>query len=156
MFLTNKFVSAKLIMVKRIYKKIIGAFLPIPLLFAITFCCCLDEKVFAEEAHAVSSAEHHQESHELEKSDHVEHQEHSHREHKCTCPKHLSFLSAQSVDIVFSSASQMLAKNFMVNVRFESISLLASLVNQSQGPPGQDHRDYATIPLFLKHSNLRI
>lgn len=142
---------------KRLHKKIIGAFLPVPLLFAITFCCCIDEKVFADETHSDFSTEHHQESHELEKSDHTEHQDHSDGDHECSCPKHLSFLSAQSADIIFdSSLSQMLAKTFMANFEFDKVIFLASLSNQSQGPPLLDHRDYVSLPIYLKVSNLRI
>lgn len=143
---------------KKIHKKIISAILPIPLFLAITFCCCLDEKAFADETHLSSSAEHHNhESHELEKSEHSEHQNHSHGDDECSCPKHLSFLSAQSADITFDSTfSQMLAKNFMANLRFENIVLLVSLSNQSQGPPLLDHRDYVSLPIYLKISNLRI
>ncbi len=141
---------------KRVYKKIISAFLPIPLSLAITFCCCLDEKALAAEVHSNCSSEHPQEFHELEKVDHTEHQNHAEGDHECACPKHLSFLSAQSADIVFVSTSQMLAKNFMVNFRLESIALLASLSNQSHGPPLQDHRDYVSLPIYLKISNLRI
>ncbi|MBP9855439.1 MAG: hypothetical protein KBD53_11285 [Candidatus Omnitrophica bacterium] len=143
-------------MMKREYKKIIAVFLPIPLFLAITFCCCLDEKAFADEVHSNCSSENPQESHELEKSDHSEHQEHSEGDHSCSCPKHLSFLSAQSADIIFVSTSQMLAKNFMANVHFESVSLLASLSSQTHGPPFQDHLDHVSLPIYLKNSNLRL
>ena len=143
---------------KKIHKRIICVILPTPLVFAITFCCCIDEKASADEAHSSFSMERHQESHELEKSDHdSEHQDHSQEDHGCSCPKHLSFLSAQSADIIFDSAlNQMLAKNFMVDVRFKSIFFLASLANQSQGPPLQDHLDHVSIPIYLKNFNLRI
>lgn len=139
---------------KRIHKKIIGALLPIPLLLAITFCCCLDENVSATESDSSFSTEHHQG---LEKSDHSEHQHDSQGEHECTCPKHLNFLSAQSADIVFdSSLSQMLAKNFMVNLRLDNIVLFSSSSNHSQGPPLQDHSDHVSPPIYLKISNFRI
>lgn len=140
------------------HKKIIAGFLPIPLFFAITFCCCLDEKAFADETHLSSSAEHsNHESHELEKSDHSEHQGHSGGEHECACPKHLSFLSAQSADIIFDlSFNQMLAKDFMANLQFENIVLLASLSNHSQGPPREDHLDHVSLPIYLEISNLRL
>jgi hypothetical protein len=142
---------------KRLHKKLIGGFLPIPLLFAITFCCCLDEKVFADETHSDFSTEHHQEAHELEKSDHSEHQHDSQGDDECSCPKHFSFLSEQSVDIVFNaSLSHILAKNFMANFGFDNVIFLAPLSNQSQGPPRLDHRDYVSLPIYLKVSNLRI
>ncbi len=141
---------------KREYKKIIAAFLPIPLFLAITLCCCLDEKALADEIHSNCSSEHAQESHDLEKNDHSEHKEHSEGDHSCSCPKHLSFLSAQSADIVFVSTSQMLAKNFMADLRFESIIFLASVSNQSQGPPLQDYFDHSSLPIYLKNSNLRL
>lgn len=140
---------------KKMHKKIIVLVLTIPLIFAITFCCCLDEKVFADETHSSSSIEHHQASHKVEKSNHSEHQ-HSDSDHECSCPKHLSFLSAQSADIVFVSASQWLAKNFMANLRVENVVLLASLSNQSQGPPWQEHLDRVSIPIYLQISNLRL
>ena len=154
--MTNDFLNAKLLTMKRIHKKIIGAFLPIPLLFAITFCCCLKEDAFADEHSANFSTERHHESQELEKSQQSEPQHHSEGDHECSCPKHLSFLSGQSAGIVFdSSFSQMLAKNLMVNLQFEKIFLLASLSNHSQGPPFQDRLDL-TVPIYLKISNLRI
>lgn len=139
---------------KRIHKKIIGVSLPIPLLLVITFCCCLDENVSAAESDSSFSTEHHQG---LEKSSHSEHQHDSQGEHECTCPGHLSFLSAQSADMVFdSSLSQMLARNFMVNLRLDNIVLLSSLSNHSQGPPLQDSADHVSLPIYLKISNLRI
>ncbi len=141
---------------KRVYKKIISAFLPIPLSLAITFCCCLDEKALAAEVHSNCSSEHPQEFHELEKVDHTEHQNHAEGDHECACPKHLSFLSAQSVDLAFNSVSQMLAKNFMADLQFESIIFLASVSNQSQGPPRQDRFDHSSLPIYLKNSNLRL
>ena len=139
---------------KRIHKKIIGASLPIPLLFVITFCCCLDKNVSAAESGPNFSTEHHQES---EKSDHREHQHDPRGEHECACPKHLSFLSAQSADIVFdSSLSQGLARNFMVDLRIENVGPRTSLSNHSQGPPQRDRSDQVSIPIYLKISNLRI
>lgn len=139
---------------KRIHKKIIGALLPIPLLLVITFCCCLDGNVSAAESDTGLSTEHHQG---LEKSDHSEHQHDSQGEHECACPKHLSFLFAQSAEMVFdSSLSQMLAKNFMVNLRLDNIVLLSSLSNHSQGPPLHDNADRVSLPIYLKISNLRI
>lgn len=141
---------------KRMHKSIITSLLPIPLLFAITFCCCLDQKVFADETHSSSSTEHHHASHEVEKSNHSEHQhQDSDGNHECTCPKHLSFLSAQSVDLAFNSISQMLAKDFMANMQFENVSLLASLTYQTHGPPYQDRLDI-TVPIYLKIRNLRL
>lgn len=139
----------------RIHKKIISVLLPAPFVFAITFCCCLD--VSAEEPPATFSTEHRQETHELEKAHHHEHQNHSHGEgQECFCPKHLSFLSAQSVDAALVSASPMLAKSFMANLRFENIVFLAALSNHSQGPPREDHLDHVSLPVYLKISNLRI
>ena len=152
--LTNNFFGVKLLKMIKIHKKIISGLLPIPFLFVITVCCCLDENVSAAESNSTSSAEHHQE---LEKIDHSEHQHDSQGEHECACPKHLSFLSAQSADIIFNaSLSQLLAKNFMTNLRFENPVLLALLSNHSQGPPLLDHRDYVSLPIYLKISNLRI
>ncbi len=151
--LTKEFFSAKLLTMKIIHKKIIGAFLPIPFFFAITFCYCLERDASADEGVAETATKYHQE---LDKSHHSEHQDHSEGDHECTCPKHFSFFSEQSVDIVFdSSFSRMLAKNLMANLRFESIVLLASLPSHSQGPPFQDRLD-CTIPSYLKISNLRI
>lgn len=152
--MTNEFVNVKLLMMKKIHKNIIAGFLPLPLLLAITFCCCLDDKVLADETHSHLSTGHHQEIHDIEKSDHSEHQ-HSDSDHECTCPKHLSFLSAQSADIVIVSASQMLAKDFMADMRSENISLLASLAHQTHGPPFQDRLDL-NVPIYLKISNLRL
>ena len=154
--LTNEFLNAKLLIMKRLHKKIVSAFLLIPLLFVITVCCCLDEKVLAAESDSSFSTEHHHGSHELEKVDHTEHQNHAEGDHECVCPKHLSFLSAQSVDLAFNSVSQLLAKDFMANLRIENIVLLASLSNHSQGPPWQEHLDRVSIPIYLKISNLRI
>ena len=138
---------------KRIHKRIVSAFLPIPLLLAITFCCCSETDASADESVSKFFKEHHQR---LEKSEHSEHQDHSRGDDECVCPKHLSFLSAHSVDIVFdSSVSQILAKNFMVNHRLENVVLLSSLSNHSQGPPFNDRLDL-TVPIYLKISNLRI
>ena len=128
---------------KNLHKKIIGVFLPIPFLFAIIFCCCLERDASADESvsHFDTEHQHH----------------HSQGDHECTCPKHLSFLSVQSADIVFdSTVSQMLAKNFMVNLRLDNIVFIASLSNHSQGPPLQDHLDHVSLPIYLKISNLRI
>lgn len=141
---------------KKVHKKTIIASLIIPLVLAITFCCCVEEKTFAEGAHAVSSAEHHHGSHEVAKVDQSDHQNHSDENHECTCPKHLSFLSAQSVDIVLGSTSQTLAKIFAANVYFENIALLASLSSQTHGPPFQAHLDHVSIPTYLKIRNLRL
>ncbi|MCB9772641.1 MAG: hypothetical protein H6754_08860 [Candidatus Omnitrophica bacterium] len=139
---------------KRLHKKIIGGLLPIPLLFAITFCCCLERDASADESVSKFSTEHHQE---LDKSDHSEHQHDSQGDDECSCPKHFSFLSEQSVDIVFNaSLSHILAKNFVTNFGFDNVIFLASLSNQSQGPPFLDHRDYVSLPIYLKVSNLRI
>lgn len=155
LFLTNQFTSARLSLMSNPCKKLAG-FLLIPFLLAITLCCCVDEQAHADETHGTVSVEHPQDAHELEKTDHSEHQ-HSDGDHECTCPKHLSFLSEQSVDIVFNSSfSQMLAKSFLANLRFENIVLFASLSNHSQGPPPLDHRDYVSLPIYLKVSNLRI
>lgn len=141
---------------KKMHKKIIAAISPIPLFFAITFCCCLDENASANEPHSDFSIEHHHASHELEKSDQSQHQ-HSDSGHECTCPKHLSFLSAQSAGITFETIlSQMLAKNFMANLRIESIVSFASLSNQTHGPPSQNHLDQISLPIYIKISNLRI
>ena len=136
---------------KRIHKKIIGALLPIPLLFAITFCCCLEKDAFAENV----SMEHHQK---LEKSNHhSEHQhQHSDDQDECSCPKHLSFLSEQSFDLIPNLSSvQFLAKNVLALTSFEIVFLSSSSLH-ALGPPGQDHRDQVSIPIFLKNSNLRI
>lgn len=142
---------------KLMHKKIISAILPIPLFFVITFCCCLKEDAFADDHSSNFSTAHHNESQELEKSHSEDQDHHSEGDHECSCPKHLSFLSAQSTDIAFdSSFNQMLAKNLMANLRLENIFLLASLSNHSQGPPLQDHRDYVSLPIYLKISNLRI
>lgn len=150
--LTNKFISAKLLMMKRVHKKTVTAFLPVPLFFAVTFCCCLERDASAHENKV--STEHHQK---VEKSEHSEHQHDSQGDDECSCAKHFSFLSEQSPNIVFdSSLSQMLAKNFTANFQFENIFLLASLSKHSQGPPLQDHRDYVSLPIYLKISNLRI
>lgn len=139
---------------KRNYKKVLAGFLTIPLIFVFTLCCCVEEDTFADETHAVSSAGHQHRSHELAKIDHSDHQSHSDENHECTCPKHLSFLSGQS-DIVFNLVSQMLAKDFMANMQFENISLLASLTHQTHAPPFQDRLDL-TVPIYLKISNLRL
>lgn len=150
--MTNKLFGAKLLPMRKFNKKIISAFLPIPFLFAITFCCCLERNASADENKV--STEHHQK---VEKSEHSEHQHDSHSDDECSCPKHFSFLSEQSVDIVFdSSFSRMLAKSFMANLWVENIVLFASLLNHSQGPPFQDHSDYVSLPIYLKVSNLRL
>ena len=136
---------------KGISKKIISLLLPIPFFFVITFCCCLEENASAES----TSIEHHQK---LEKSNHPS--KHQHQDSKdqdeCSCPKHLSFLSEQSFDIVPNLSSfQLLAKNFLAVPPLEVVRLSSSSLH-SQGPPGQDHRDQVSIPTFLKISNLRL
>ena len=142
---------------KKLYKRPLAGLLAIPLIFAITVCCCVEEDAFADGTHAVSTVGvgHHHGSHELAKVDHSDHQSHSDESHECTCPKHLSFLSAQSADIVFNSVGQMLAKDFMANMQFENISLLASLTYQTHGPPYQDRLDL-TVPIYLEIRNLRL
>ena len=141
---------------KKAHKKTISALLLIPffsVITFITFCSCLekDADAFAENV----SMEHHQE---LEKSNHSEHQQprHSEDQDECSCPKYLSFLAEQSFEIVPNVSSfQLFAKNFLAVPSFEVV-LLSSLSLHSQGPPGQDHRDQVTSPIFLKNSNLRL
>ena len=126
---------------KGISKKIISLLLPIPLFFVITFCCCLEKDADASVENV--SMEHHQ-------------HHHSKNQDECSCPKHLSFLSEQSFEIVPNvSSSQLLAKNFLAVPPFAVVLLSPSSLH-SQGPPGQDHRDQVSIPIFLKNSNLRI
>ena len=138
---------------KRTYKKILSILLPIPLLFAITFCCCLSEHASAETMHA-STTEH---RYELDHVHHSEHHHHSDGEHECSCPKHLSLLSEPSYDFVFhSSFSQMMAKNFMAIPRLEETILLSTLLFPAHGPPQQDRADQVSLPIFLRISNLRI
>ena len=141
---------------KRIHKKIISALLPLPLFLAISFCCCVEENAFADEHHSNFSVVR-QGSHELEKIDRSEHRHHhSDGDHECACPKHLSFLSEQPVNIVFdSTVSQILAKNFLTSLRLDDVIFLAPLTNHSQGPP-QDRLDHVSLPIYLKVSNLRI
>ena len=138
---------------KKVSKKIISALLTIPFFFVITFCCCLEKDADASIEHA--SMEHHQE---LEKSDHHSAPQHQHSEDQdeCSCPKHLSFLSEQPFDISLDLSSfQLLAKNILALPSFEIIFLSSSSLH-ALGPPGQDHRDKVSIPLFLKNSTLRI
>ena len=150
--LTNKCFDVKLSAMERLYKKIIVVLLFIPFLSVITFCCCLGKD--ADAAVENASIEHQ----ELEKADH--HSEHQHQNSKdqdeCSCPKHLSFLSQQPFDITPDlSSSQLLAKNYSAVPSFEIIFIYSSLLH-SQGPPGQDHHDQVSIPIFLRDSNLRI
>ncbi|MBP9855292.1 MAG: hypothetical protein KBD53_10550 [Candidatus Omnitrophica bacterium] len=133
-------------------KKIVSALLIIPLFSVITFCCCLENNADASNEHEAMG--HHQE---LEKSDHhSEKNQHQHSEgqDECSCPKHFSFLSEQPVDIISNLSSfYSLAKSLTVHAFEVSLSTVSF---QALGPPGQDHRDYTSIPLFLKNSNLRI
>ncbi|MCB9757004.1 MAG: hypothetical protein H6753_01115 [Candidatus Omnitrophica bacterium] len=155
-YLTKKLLSAKLSIMKRLHKKTIGGLLLIPLLFVITLCCCVDDQVHADEAHGTVDTEQHHDAHEVEKTDHSEHQ-HSDGDHECTCPKHLSFLPNQPADTVLNSSfSKILTKDLLVNLHAENIVFLVSLSNQSQGPPGQDHLDHNTPPIYLKLHNLRL
>ncbi len=140
---------------KRLHKKIISGFLPIPFFFAITFCCCLGEKVFADEHHSNFSMSHHQESQEVEESHHADHQDHSEGQDECSCPKHFSFLSQPPVDITPDLSFQLLAKGALIVPAFQ-VFLLSFTSPYANGPPWQDYRDYASIPLFFKNSNLRI
>ena len=134
---------------KNVRRKIISSLLLIPLFSVITFCCCLEEDAFAENA----TTEHHQK---LEKSSHHSEHQDSQNQDECTCPKHLSFLSEQSFDLIPNlSSPQLLAKNLLAVPAFQAV-LLSSSSLHSQGPPGQDHRDQVTTPIFLKNSNLRI
>ena len=131
--------------------KIISILLLIPFFFVITFCCCLEKDADASVENV--SIVHHQE---LEKANHHSEHQHSDDQDECSCPKHFSFLSQQPFDIspdLFSF--QPLAKNFMA-VPPCGVVLLSSSSLHSQGPPGQDHRDQVSIPIFLRDSNLRI
>lgn len=141
---------------KVLNKKIISLFLLIPFLGAITLCCCLEEKASADETHSDFSMEHHDGSHAVEKADHSEHHEHSDDGGSCACPKHLSFLSADSIDISISNLNQMLAKYLMAHLEFERFALYSSLANQTHGPPILDHARHASLPIYLKISNLRL
>ena len=134
-------------------KQSISVSLLIPFFAAITFCCCLekDADAFVENM----SMEHHQK---LEKSRH--HSEHQHQDSndqdECSCPKHSSFLSENTIDIIPQFfLFQLLTKDFLAFSSFE-VAFLATSSLHSQGPPGQDHRDQISIPIFLKNSNLRI
>lgn len=139
---------------KKLYKKLVSVLLIIPLFSVITFCCCLEKNADASNEHAAMG--HHQE---LEKSDHhSEENQHQHSEgqDECSCPKHFSFLSEQPFDIIPNLSSfQSLAKISLTVSAFEVVFLSTASLH-ALGPPGQDHRDYASIPLFLKNSNLRI
>ena len=158
--LTNHFFGVKLIAVKRV-KKIIATCLPIPFLFAITFCCCLKEEASADEHNANFSTAHHhasqeQESQEVGKSHQSEPQHHPAGDDGCSCPKHLSFLSQQPLDVNPDLSSfQLLAKSFLALPSFD-VFLLSSSSLHSPDPPGEDHRDQVTISIFLKNSNIRI
>ena len=136
----------------KLSKEIISALLLIPLFSVITFCCCLEKDADASVEHA--SMKHHQH---LEKSHHSQHQHHhSNHQDECSCPKHFSFLSPQPFNITPDlSSSQFLAKNSLTVPAFEVVLLSFSSLH-SQGPPGQDHRDQVSIPIFLKNSNLRL
>lgn len=139
---------------KKIHKKIIGILLLLPLFFAITFCCCLDETAMADETHSQAKTEHHS-SHQADKADHSEHQ-HSDGDHECSCPKHLSFLS-QAADIVLKAPfNQILAKDFVLNLGINTFALLPLMSNQTHGPPDLDHLDRISLPIYLKNSNLRL
>ena len=137
---------------KKLYRKRISISLIIPLFSVITFCCCLEKDADASVEHG--SMEHAQH---LENSQHSEHQhQHSDDQDECSCPKHLSFLSQQPFDINPDVSSfQLLAKNILAFPSFE-IVLLSSSSLHALDPPGQDHRDQVSIPIFLKNSNLRI
>ena len=135
------------------YKKITSILLIIPFFSVITFCCCLQKDADASVEN--SSIEHHQK---LEKPDHHSKHQHQHSDDQdeCSCPKHFSFLSQQSFDIVPNLSSfQLLSKNFLALPPFEVVFLSSSSL-YSTGPPGQDHRDQVSIPIFLKNSNFRI
>ena len=136
---------------KKVSRKIISVLLIIPLFSIMTFCCCLEKDADASAEHVAMW--HHQE---LEKSYHpFEHQHHHSKDQdECSCP-HLSFIAEQPFEIIPNLFSFPLAKNFLAVPSCE-IVLLSSSSLQSQGPPGQDHRDQVAIPLFLKNSNLRI
>ena len=138
---------------KKLYKKIISISLIIPLFSVITFCCCIEKDADASVENG--SIEHHQK---LEKSGrHSEHQhQHSNEQDECSCPKHFIFLSEQPFDITSDlSLFQLLAKSFLALPSFDVFLLSLSSLH-SQGPPGQDHRDQVSIPIYLKISNLRI
>ena len=138
---------------KKVTKKIISTVLLVPFFSIITFCCCIERDADASVENG--SIEHHQK---LEKFDHhSEHQhQHSDEQDECSCPKHFSFLSQRPFDIAQDLSSfQLLAKSFLGVPQFEVVLLSSSLL-RSQGPPGLDHRDQVTIPIFLKNSNLRI
>ena len=140
-------------LMKKISRKITSTILLLPFFSIITFCCCLERD--ADTSVENGSIEHHQK---LEKSDHhSEHQhQHSDDQDECSCPKHFSFLSQQPFEISQDLSSfQPLTKNFVGVPQFEVVLLSSSLL-RSQGPPGLDHRDYVTTPIFLKNSNLRI
>ena len=135
---------------KMLYRKIISISLIIPLFSVVTFCCCLEKDADASVEHA--SMKHLQH---LEKPQRAEHQ-HSDKQDECSCSKHLSFLSEQPFDVTPNLTSfQLLAKNFLALPSFEIVLLSFSSLH-ALGPPGLDHRDQATIPIFLKNSNLRI
>ena len=145
---------------KKASKKIISALLLIPFFSVITFCCCLERHADASVEHAsMEHMKHMQHMQHLEKSHHSEHQhqhQHSEDQDECSCPKHLSFLSQQPFDVNPDISSfQLLAKNVLVLPSFQ-IVLLSSSSLHSQGPPGLDHRDQVSIPIFLKNSNFRI
>ena len=140
-------------LMKKISRKITSTILLIPFFSIITFCCCLERDADASVENG--SIEHHQK---LEKSDHqTEHQhQHSDEQDECSCPKHFSFLSEQSFDIIPNLSSiQFLAKNVLALSSFEIVLLSFSSLH-ALGPPGLDHRDQVVIPIFLKNSNLRI
>ena len=135
----------------KIFKKLISALVCIPFLFVVTLCCCLEENASAENV-SNAAAQHHQR---LEKSQHPEHQ-HSDDQDECSCPKHLSFLSQQPFDITPDLSSlQLLAKNALALPSFQIVLSSSSSIH-AQGPPGQEHRDQVSIPIFLKNANLRI
>lgn len=138
---------------RKLTKKVISSILLFSFLFVFTVCCCLDEKSVSDRTSSAFSVKHH-DAHQLAKVDHSDHQSHSDEHQECVCPKHVSFLLAQSTDIVFSSRNQMLAKEFMASIQFENVSLLASLTYQTHGPP-QD-RLYQTVPIYRKTANLRL
>ena len=150
--LTYRCFNVILLTMKKAYRKTISALLLIPFFSVITFCCCLEKDADASVENV--SIEHHQE---LEKSNnHSEHQHGSQSDDECSCPKHLSFLSQQPFDIAPDLSSfQFLAKNFLAVPSFEVV-LLSSLSLHALGPPGQDHRDQVSIPIYLKISNFRI
>ena len=152
-YLTNEFFGVRIFKMKKLYKNMINVLLLIPFFSVITFCCCLEKDADASVENI--SMEHHEK---LEKS--VHHSEHQHQnsndQDECSCPKHLSFLSENTIDITpqFSSF-QLLTNDFLAFPPFE-VALLSTSSLHSQGPPGQDHRDQVSIPIFLKNSNLRL